>query len=154
MVGIVLLETVFATDKKLQFNAQGKFKMVQLTDIHYGEGDATDAENSRLISDIIDQERPDLVIVSGDVVSGYAWDGQTRPWAATQYDKLAQVLTQKNQYWATTAGNHDVEGDLDRDQISEIDRFYKHSLTKPNMANITHTFNYYLPVYGQDGLDI
>jgi hypothetical protein len=64
------------------------------------------------------------------------------------------VLTQKNQYWATTAGNHDVEGDLDRDQISEIDRFYKHSLTKPNMANITHTFNYYLPVYGQDGLDI
>ena len=73
---------VSAIDKKLQFNAQGKFKMVQLTDLHFGENDEADANNQRLIRDILDQEKPDLVVVTGDVVSGYAWDGKTKPWVA------------------------------------------------------------------------
>jgi predicted MPP superfamily phosphohydrolase len=42
--------------------------------MHYGEGEDKDAQNSRLINDILDQEKPDLVVITGDVVSGYAWD--------------------------------------------------------------------------------
>ncbi len=64
---------------------------------------------------------------------------------------MAQVLIEKGQYWATTAGNHDEEADLSRAQISEVDRSYNMSLTKPNMANISHSFNYFLPIYGKDG---
>ncbi len=51
---------------------------------------------------------------------------------------MAQVLIEKGHYWATTAGNHDEEGDLSRAEISEVDRSYNMSLTKPNMANISH----------------
>lgn len=50
--------------------------MVQFTDIHYGEGEEQDRNNSRLIREILEQEQPDLAVVTGDVVSGYAW----RPW--------------------------------------------------------------------------
>ena len=67
---------------------------------------------------------------------------------------MAQVLIEKGHYWATTAGNHDEEGDLNRAEISELDRSYNMSLTKPNMANISHSFNYYLPIYDKDGNDI
>lgn len=141
-------------DKKLQFNKDGKFKIVQLTDLHFGENDEADANNQRLIRDILDQEKPDLVVVTGDVVSGYAWDGKTRPWVAKQYDKMAQVLIEKGHYWATTAGNHDEEGDLTRAEISEVDRSYNMSLTKPNSANISHSFNYYLPIFDKDGQEI
>jgi|LauGreDrversion4_2_1035121.scaffolds.fasta_scaffold441057_2 predicted MPP superfamily phosphohydrolase len=41
-------------DKKLQFNKDGKFKIVQLTDLHFGENDEADANNQRLIRDILD----------------------------------------------------------------------------------------------------
>ena len=50
-----------------------------------------------------------------------------------------------------TLGNHDSEGDLNRDQISEVDRSYNLSLTQPNAANISHTTNYVLPVYDSEG---
>jgi hypothetical protein len=51
---LTFLGFVSALDKKLQFNAQGKFKMVQLTDLHFGENDEADANNQRLIRDILD----------------------------------------------------------------------------------------------------
>jgi len=87
------------------------------------------------------------VIVTGDVVSGYAWDDVTRPWAALQYKNFTDVLMRLNMRWATTAGNHDTEADLNREQISELDRSFPNSLTLPNMANISNAFNYYLPVF-------
>jgi predicted MPP superfamily phosphohydrolase len=48
--------------------------MVQFTDIHFGEDEPDDLDNMRLISDILEQEKPDLAVITGDVVSGYAWD--------------------------------------------------------------------------------
>jgi predicted MPP superfamily phosphohydrolase len=87
-LGLLIGGVAAAGNKTLTFNAKGKFKMVQFTDIHFGEGDETDAQNQKLITDILEQENPDFVIISGDVVSGYAWDGKTKPWAAVQYAKM------------------------------------------------------------------
>ena len=94
--------------KQLRFNENGKFKMVQFTDIHFGEGMMNDLSNQKLISDVLDWEKPDLVVVTGDVVSGYAWDYWTRPWTALQYANFTKILIEKEYYWATTAGNHDT----------------------------------------------
>lgn len=46
-----------------------------------------------------------------------------------------------------TAGNHDSQGDLTREQISELDRSFNLSLTRPNAKNLTNAFNYVLPIY-------
>jgi predicted MPP superfamily phosphohydrolase len=81
-LGLLASGTAAAGNKTLTVNAKGKFKMVQFTDIHFGEGDTTDALNQKLISEVLELEDPDFVIISGDVVSGYAWDGKTKPWAA------------------------------------------------------------------------
>lgn len=102
------------SDKQLKFNADGKFKMVQLTDLHFGEGDEKDSNNQELIRAILDAEKPDLVINTGDVVSGYMWDGQTRPWTQIYWDRMMSVLTEMGYNWASTAGNHDSQGDLTR----------------------------------------
>jgi predicted MPP superfamily phosphohydrolase len=128
--------------------------MVQFTDIHFGEDEPDDLDNMRLIGDILDQEKPDIAIITGDVVSGYAWDQKTKPWAATQYQNLTDTLTKYNTYWATTAGNHDSEADLTREEVSEFDRSFNLSLTQPNAANISHAFNYFLPVYDKNGSEI
>jgi predicted MPP superfamily phosphohydrolase len=65
--------------------------MVQFTDIHFGEDTPDDLDNQRLIADILGQEKPDLAVITGDVISGYAWDNTTG-WAAQQYANLTKVL--------------------------------------------------------------
>ena len=82
LVAAALVVSLCLGKPQLKFNANGKFKMVQFTDIHFGEDEPDDLDNMRLISDIIEQEKPDLAIITGDVVSGYAWDQKTRPWTA------------------------------------------------------------------------
>jgi hypothetical protein len=67
---------------------------------------------------------------------------------------MAIVLSNYGQYRATTAGNYDEEGDMTRAQISGVERSYNLSLTKPNIANITHSFNYCNPLNDKDGNDI
>ena len=54
-------------------------------------------------------------MITGDVVSGYAWDGYTKPWYAKQYANFAKAMYDKKMPWALTAGNHDTKADLTRE---------------------------------------
>ncbi len=58
-----------------------------------GINEEKDLKTQKLISDIIEWERPELVMVTGDLISGNKWDKKTRPWAEVQYRKLTSVLT-------------------------------------------------------------
>ena len=98
---------------------------------------------------ILDQEQPDLVILTGDIVSGYAWNGKTDDFVASKWREVVQPMVDRGIYWATTAGNHDDQGDLNRQQLSELDQSFNFSLTQPNQANISNAFNYMLPVFGK-----
>lgn len=128
--------------------------MVQFTDIHFGEDYEKDEESNAVMLDILQREQPDLIVITGDMVSGYAWDETTKPWFSQIYANFTKALVQYGQYWATTAGNHDTEADLTREEVSEVDRSYNLSLTQPNAANISNAFNYMLPVYDQAGANI
>ena len=105
---------VLSASHDLRFNSNGKFKMVQFTDLHLSESDDKE-QTFKVIRKVLEIEKPDLAVVSGDVVSGYEWKGKTTPWYAPLYDKFAKVLIENNQYWALTAGNHDSEADLTRE---------------------------------------
>jgi predicted MPP superfamily phosphohydrolase len=136
------------SDAMLKFNSEGKFKMVQFTDMHYGEGDDKDQKNNDLIKAILGFEQPDFVINTGDVVSGYMWDGETTPWTSIYWNKFATTIQDAGYHWASTAGNHDTQGDLTRQQVSDLDVSYDMAMTKPNAEpTLTHAFNYMLPVY-------
>ena len=62
-------------EEPLKFDSNGKFKLVQFTDIHFADSDSDDAKNQAILRKIIDYELPDIAVVTGDVVSGYKWDG-------------------------------------------------------------------------------
>ena len=68
-------------------------------------------------------------MVTGDVISGNKWDKKTEGWAEGQYRKMTDVMTAEKQYWAFTAGNHDCEADLNREELSKLDRSFEYSLT-------------------------
>ncbi len=92
---------------KLQFK-NGKFKILQLTDIHFGEGFKHNDQNYQLVKKLIEWEKPDFVAVTGDVVSGYAWDGHTQGWYKENYEVFMKAMNETEAWWALTAGNHDT----------------------------------------------
>ena len=67
-------------ERTIKLNSDGKLKVIQITDIHYGEDGAKDANTTAEMKDLIDWEKPDMAILTGDMVSGYAWDGKTEGW--------------------------------------------------------------------------
>jgi len=63
-----------SSKKKLAFNAKGEFTVLQMTDLHYGETDIKDVLSISLTSNLLSFLKPDLTILTGDMVSGYEWD--------------------------------------------------------------------------------
>ena len=58
----------WAQKGELKFNKDGKFKIIQFTDVHFKyKNPASDIALER-INEVLDAERPDLVIFTGDVV--------------------------------------------------------------------------------------
>jgi len=95
-----------------------------------------------------------MVFFTGDAISGYGWDGKTKGWFEYQFNKIDAVMQEFKTPYAYTAGNHDTEGELNRTQISKLITQYNLSVTLPNAANISHDFNYVLPVYSNNGKNI
>ena len=59
------------TDPELRFGDDGKFKIAQFTDMHlgYDRREVFDQTVEMMMS-IIETEKPDLVVLSGDIVTG------------------------------------------------------------------------------------
>ena len=52
----------------LKFNKNGEFKIVQFTDVHFKYGNPASDIALKRINEVLDAERPDLVVFTGDVV--------------------------------------------------------------------------------------
>ena len=56
--------------QKLSFKKDGTFKIVQFTDMHYKHGNPNSDTTLLLIPRVLDEENPDMVIFTGDIVTG------------------------------------------------------------------------------------
>lgn len=97
-----------------RFPASGKFKVVQLTDTHYIAGDPRSARALSCVQAVLDAEKPDLVIHTGDVVYG-------RPAAASAREILSP-MAERGIPFAVALGNHDNEFDLNRQGVYNLIR--------------------------------
>ena len=68
MSGTFILLVLPGTSIALQFNKNGEFKIVQFTDIHFKYGNPASDIALKRIGEVLDAERPDLVVFTGDVV--------------------------------------------------------------------------------------
>lgn len=103
-----------AQKTELKFNKDGKFKIVQFTDVHFKyKNPASDVALER-INEVLDAEHPDLVIFTGDVI--YAAPADTGMCTV-----IEQVAKRKLPY-VVTFGNHDNEQGMTREQLYDIIR--------------------------------
>lgn len=125
---------------KLKFNSQGQFKIVQFTDIHFNYNTPRSDSVLTLIKTILAEEKPDLVVITGDVVCSkntrLAWLQVTQPFIDAKTP------------WTVTLGNHDDEGELTRKQIIDLIRKLPYCVTIKGPANINGCGNYIVNIHG------
>ena len=86
--------------KKLFFREDGRFRLMQLTDIHYTQEDpAADSRTIALMREMIRAEQPDFIMITGDTVYG--------PRAAELLKPALEPVLESGVPWCFAFGNHD-----------------------------------------------
>ncbi|MDR1555564.1 MAG: metallophosphoesterase family protein [Tannerellaceae bacterium] len=124
----------------LSFNKDGKFKIVQFTDIHYNTGSEGSAQAIQMMKRIVDAEKPDLVVYTGDVIT---CNPQKQGW-----DEVLDVVAERRIPYAVVLGNHDDEHDWTREQIFDHISAKPYSLARKGAGDIKGTGNYILKIAG------
>lgn len=138
----------------------GKFKILQVSDAHLstgvgvcrdaiGEGGQTstrceaDPRTLDFIESLLDDERPDMVVLSGDQVEGPA-----APDTQSAIFKIAAPMIERSIPYAAIFGNHDDEGSrsLRRSAQMELMQTLPYSLSQPGVAEAEGIGNYYVEV--------
>ena len=116
---LLLTNVIYA---ELECNENNKFRIVQFTDTHFGESNIGNHLTLSLMNKILDAEIPDLVVLSGDIISGYSWNGQ-QGWFSNLWNKIVTPMIKRNIPWIFTPGNHDREGEFTKtEEIMELEK--------------------------------
>eukprot|EP01016_Furgasonia_blochmanni_P048095 TRINITY_DN7126_c0_g2_i1.p1 TRINITY_DN7126_c0_g2~~TRINITY_DN7126_c0_g2_i1.p1 ORF type:complete len:660 (+),score=104.92 TRINITY_DN7126_c0_g2_i1:226-2205(+) len=133
----------------LRFREDGSFTILQFTDLHFGESDDADAATERLQELLINTTNSDLVVITGDLVSGDAWDHSQRDFFHSAWRKLTEPMLFTNTKYAITLGNHDSEADLSREEIMDLDMKHPLSLSQKGPEDLTGVANYLIQVHSR-----
>lgn len=150
IIFVQLFGTVsFAADKKyLRFNDDGKFTILNVSDIQSGYPNHPPV--LKLLRDTVRAVKPDLVIMTGDNIAGYAC--HTKALSKACLDEIMNVFEREKVPVAIVFGNHDDEETTatKEDQMrwySKFDCF----VGEAGSEDITGVGNYNLPILSSDG---
>lgn len=102
------------------FSADGNYKILQIADLHFSVGkgkcldsnwpgckDPKGSDNVTLewLGSVLDEEKPDLVVLSGDQLNGQ----DTSYSSESVILKIASLFASRKTPWAAVLGNHDSE---------------------------------------------
>ncbi|OIW02371.1 hypothetical protein TanjilG_08518 [Lupinus angustifolius] len=150
-------------NQKLRFDKYGRFKILQVADMHYANGkntlclnvlpsqnaSCTDLNTTAFIQRMIHAEKPNLIVFTGDNIFGF--DSLD---SAKSLDAAFAPAIASNIPWVAVLGNHDQEGSLSREGVMKHIVGMKNTLSKlnPTEAHIIDGFgNYNLKVGGVKG---
>lgn len=128
---------------RLAFNKEGKFKIAQFTDIHWIDGSPNCARTDSTIKYVLETEKPDVAILTGDV----AWNVPSRK----SWRDVSKIFEDARVPFAVVLGNHDTEKctGVTRDEIFDILSKSSFFIGKKGPDNIYGSGNYVLPVFGK-----
>ncbi|MBQ9145204.1 MAG: metallophosphoesterase [Clostridia bacterium] len=111
------------TDGYWTFTTDRPLKVVQLTDVHLGAGFASKQEDTwalNAVATMLTQEKPDLVVVTGDVCYPFVFSSGSFN-NINGHRLLAELMESLGIYWTFTFGNHDYEayGLFSRQQLCD-----------------------------------
>ncbi|GFF22887.1 phosphatase DCR2 [Aspergillus lentulus] len=144
-----------------RINENGKFKIMQLADLHLSTGLGVcrdpvpvepvpghkceaDPRTLEFVGRLLDEEKPDFVVLSGDQVNG-----ETSRDAQSALFKSVKLLVDRKIPYAAIFGNHDDEGNLSREQLMTILEDLPYSLSTAGPEDVDGVGNYIVEVLGR-----
>ncbi|KAJ3429800.1 hypothetical protein M0812_25160 [Anaeramoeba flamelloides] len=142
-----LIAQNLATKQFLKFNEDGKFKIAQFTDLHYGQliYDEFTLMVQRILLDI---EQPDFVAFTGDTISGTY--SETEYKAKAEWNNAVGELVKRNIPWGMAFGNHDDQGIMKRKDLMALDKSYPLSQSEFGPEDIFGVSNYHIEIHTAD----
>lgn len=111
ITALCALNDLAIAQKTLQFNEDKTFKIVQLTDLHFMFDSPKSEVVLPMINEVLDVEKPDLVVFTGDAV--------TKAPVFKGWELLTAPMIERGIPWVAVLGNHDDESDKTRSEIME-----------------------------------
>lgn len=138
----------------LKIRQNGKFKIMQAADLHLSTGVGecrspeppdpkceADPRTLEFVGRLLDQEDPDLVVLTGDQVNG-----ETAPDVQSAIFKFADLFAKRRIPFAAIFGNHDDEGKLSRSTSMVLLESLPYSLSSHGPTTVSGVGNYVLEV--------
>lgn len=130
---------VTAIVQKQLFFKDGRFVIVQFTDLHWTPQSPKCAETASTIRAVLKTERPDLAVLSGDVVTD---DPAIEGWKA-----VVDIFNEAKIPFVVTMGNHDAEY-MTKDDIYDFLLKSPYYVGTKGPEEIIGCGNCVIPVYG------
>ena len=140
------------------FTTDREFKVVQLTDVHIGGGSMSkksDARAMNAVAALLTAEKPDLVVLTGDMVYPVPFQAGTFN-NSISTKMIISLLETLGVYYTVTFGNHDSEfyATHTREQISDMwsDPSLKYSLYQEGPEDVYGYGNHVIKVKNSKGI--
>lgn len=117
-----------ASAQEFRFHEDGSFKIVQFSDLHTNPGHAAMPTTFRNLDYVIRNEKPDLVVFSGDVVVGKPAEQALR--------MVLDAMENYNTPYVIVQGNHDHEMGMPMEDYCSMTLAAPHCINKANAAGL------------------
>ena len=131
--------------QKFNFRPDGKFKVMQITDTHYIAGNPKSERALKNVIEMLDIEKPDLVIHTGDIVYGNPADAAAR--------EIFQPLVDRGVPFAVAFGNHESDFEMKREEIFEVVRSIKGNINTPMRSDVYGCSNDVITLSSENGVE-
>lgn len=130
----------------LNYRSDGTFTIVQFTDLHWDNGEPADQRTARLMEAVMEQEQPDLVFLTGDIIeSEYCHNPRQ------SFHDVLSIVSETGIPWAAVFGNHDAEFRTTKSELMQVQRELPNCLTQEGPENIHGVGNYTIPIQNSSG---
>jgi hypothetical protein len=138
-------------EKRFKAHDDGSFKILAISDLHYTP--VPDPNGLELTEKLIAAEKPDLVIATGDNVSGDSCATEADVRAAV--GNVAAAMEKAQVPWAITLGNHDQEHfertHISRESVFQYYESYPHNMNGGWVRHIHGAGNKHLLIWDAGG---
>lgn len=126
-------------------STNNNFKIIQFTDLHLGRHKDTTKNSDRIIIrdivSMIKNERPQLIVFTGDTIDGEYCDNTK--FTFTNFFKQINKLTIP---WTFIFGNHDETGNSSKQELMEICSTYKYCLSESGPEDVHGVGNFHIQI--------
>ncbi len=145
-----------ASATKLQFDKDGNFRIMQISDIQ--DGTILTPATKQFLKDVVVEAQPNVIILTGDNISA----GSST--VGTKAIDLQLVKRGINNYMsvfeelgvpvAMVFGNHDAEQIVTKEEQMEMYQAYSNCLANDENAELYGCGTYNIPIYSADGTKV